>query len=147
LSEEDWRAAYDNLFQSVVECMRLMLPNMKSQQWGRILMLTSSAAREPIDGLTLSNSFRAGLLGLMKSASNECARDGITVNSILPGYIRTDRLRELGVAEDVLIKKIPAGRLGTPEELADVAAFLVSERAKYVTGQAIAVDGGVLRSI
>ena len=118
---------------------------MQEKQWGRVIVLTSTSAKEALPDMNISNAFRAGLLGLVKSLSNELAASGITVNALLPGYIETDRLRELGVRAEAVKHLIPAGRIGRPEELAAVAAFLASEQASYVSGQALAVDGGRLR--
>jgi 3-oxoacyl-[acyl-carrier protein] reductase len=104
-------------------------------------------AKEPLPGLILSNSIRAGLLGLSKSISSEVAGNGITVNVILPGYIETQRLRDLGLDLTSLGKGIPTGRVGQPRELGSLAAFLASKNAAYITGQVIAVDGGYTRGI
>jgi len=142
-----WEEGFDGLFLSAVEAIRAALPGMRERRWGRILLVTSLAAREPIPRLTVSNALRAGLLGLAKSLSREVAAEGITVNALLPGYTRTERLMELGVDEAKLCAQIPAGRIGNPEELGALAAFLASERAAYITGQAIACDGGAMHSI
>jgi 3-oxoacyl-[acyl-carrier protein] reductase len=120
---------------------------MMSRGFGRILVVTSSAAVEPLPALTLSNGLRAGLHGLVKSLSTEVAAAGVTVNAVMPGYLETDRMRQLGLPLEQLAKTIPARRLGQPAELAGLVAFLASERASYITGQAIAVDGGMLRGI
>jgi 3-oxoacyl-[acyl-carrier protein] reductase len=115
---------------------------MQTQRWGRILLITSLSAKEPLPLLTLSNSLRPGLVGLTNSLSKEVAADGVTVNAILPGYIDTERLADLGLDRHELCASIPAGRIGRPSELADLVVFLASQRAAYVTGQAIACDGG-----
>jgi 3-oxoacyl-[acyl-carrier protein] reductase len=120
---------------------------MQERKWGRILLVTSAAAREPMAGLTISNGLRAGLLGLTKSISNEVAGFGVTINALLPGYTRTERLIELNIPEEKITQHIPAGRLGEPEEFAALATFLASERAGYISGQMIAVDGGYLKGI
>lgn len=146
-SEEKWRAGFQGLWLSAVDAIQAALPAMKTQGWGRILAVTSVAAKEPQPGLLISNSLRAGLLGLVNTLSREVARDGITVNALLPGYTKTDRMAELGVDDASMGPKIPAGRLGDPAEFAALAAFLASGRASYITGQAIAVDGGLLQSI
>jgi len=146
LSLEDWEAGFRRLWMSAVESIREVLPSMREQKSGRILLLTSVSAKEPIQGLTLSNSYRAGLLGLMKSISREVAADGVTVNAVLPGYTKTERLSELGADEKSLCAQIPAKRLGHPEEVANLFLFLASSAAAYITGQAIACDGGYLHS-
>ncbi|MBM0106922.1 SDR family oxidoreductase [Steroidobacter sp. S1-65] len=147
MSSADWQKGFDNLWISTVESVRAVLPHMRQQQWGRILAITSIAAREPQPGLVISNSLRAGLLGLINSLSRDIAKDGITINALLPGYTATDRVKELGLDDATMGPKIPAGRMGRPEEFAALAAFLASDRASYITGQAIAVDGGFLNSI
>lgn len=147
LTLEDWQRGFEKLYLSAIESMREALPHMRAQKWGRILLSTSTAAKEPIAKLTVSNSLRAGLLGLMKTVSQEVAADGVTVNALLPGYTRTERLAELGVSEKELAKLIPAARLGRPEEYAALAAFLASEQASYITGQAIACDGGLIKGL
>ena len=147
LTPAQWQEGFQSLWLSATDSIRAALPGMRQRKWGRILLVTSAAAREPMAGLNISNGLRAGLLGLTKSISNEVARDGITINALLPGYTDTERLQELNIPTDKITSQIPAGRLGKPEELAALAAFLASEPAAYVTGQAIACDGGYLRSI
>ncbi len=140
-----WKEQYQNLVLSPVEIIRAALPAMQRRQWGRILLVTSITAREPIAGLTISNVLRTGLLGLVKSLSNEVASQNITVNALLPGYTKTQRLIDLHIDEEKICREIPAGRLGIPEEFAHLAAFLASEKAAYITGQMIACDGGYLK--
>lgn len=147
LSSAQWQAGFQGLFMSTLDAIRAALPTMRAHGFGRILLVTSVAAKEPIANLTVSNALRAGLLGLTNSLSREVAAHGVTVNALLPGYTRTERLVELGVTDEQLASQIPAGRLGQPEELADLTTFLASERAAYVTGQAIACDGGYLHGI
>lgn len=147
LSAEQWQAGFSGLWMSAVEAIRASLPGMQARRWGRILLVTSVAAKEPLAGLTVSNALRAGLLGLTKSLSREVAAEGITVNALMPGYTKTERLAELRIPEEQLTNQIPAGRLGRPEEFGALAAFLASDQAGYMTGQAIACDGGYLRSI
>lgn len=142
VSTAQWRDGFDGLWMSAIDSIQGVLPGMKARGWGRILLVTSVAAREPLPGLTISNGFRAGLLGLAKSLSNEVAGQGITVNCLLPGYTDTERLRDLKVSYDAIGATVPAGRVGKPEEFAALAAFLASERAAYITGQAVACDGG-----
>ena len=147
ITDEKWQEGFQSLWLAAVDAIRAALPAMRQQRWGRILLVTSTAAKEPIPGLTVSNGLRAGLLGLVKSLAPEVAEDGVTVNALLPGYTATERIAELGVPEETLAEHIPARRLGRPEELGALAAFLASERAGYVTGQAIAVDGGYVRGL
>lgn len=147
MTSAQWSASFDNLFLGAIESIRAALPAMRERRWGRIIALTSVAAKEPQPGLILSSSLRAGLLGLVNGLSREVAGAGITINALLPGYIKTDRLTELGLDEAAVSRTIPAGRLGTPAEFAAVAAFLASERAAYVNGQAIAVDGALMNGI
>ena len=146
LSLSDWQYGFEKLYLSAVESMMAVLPFMKSQKWGRILLSTSTTAKEPRTALVISSALRSGLLGLMKTVSNEVAADRITVNALMPGYIKTERLTELKLSEEELVQEIPTKRLGTAEEYAALAVFLASEQAAYVTGQAIACDGGLIRS-
>jgi 3-oxoacyl-[acyl-carrier protein] reductase len=130
---------------SVVESVQAALPAMRKQKYGRVLLVTSIAAKEPLPGLTTSNGLRAGLSGLVRSLVPEVAADGITLNLLLPGYTNTDRLKALNLSDDKVKAMVPAGRLGEPEELANLACYLASPLAGYITGQSIAVDGGVLK--
>lgn len=147
ITSNQWMQNFQGLWMSVVESIRTVLPYMKEQRWGRILLVTSVAAKEAMPLLTVSNGLRSGLLGLTKSISNEVASYGITINAVLPGYTRTERLQALGIAEDKIISQIPAGRLASPNEMADLMTFLASDRAAYITGQAIACDGGYMKGI
>ena len=156
---EEWRDAVDLLLLSTVHFARETLPRMQKNGWGRFITITSTTVKQPVDGLLLSNSIRSAVTGLGKTLASEYARYGITVNNVCPGYTATDRLSELSEAvaarnkvsvEDVVEgwkKQIPAGRLGTPEEFAAVVTFLASERAAYVNGTSIAIDGGIVRSL
>ena len=156
---EDWRSAVDQLLMSTVFFARETLPHMQKNKWGRLITITSSAVKQPVHGLLLSNSIRAAVTGLARTLANEYAADGITVNNVCPGYTRTARTDDLASTisartgskpEEVIAdwqREIPAGRLGTPQEFAAVVAFLASERASYVTGTSIAVDGGLVRSL
>jgi 3-oxoacyl-[acyl-carrier protein] reductase len=146
LTPQDWLQGHNRLWMSAVEAITAAIPIMKKQQFGRILLLTSIAAKEPIPHLTLSNSYRAGLLGFMKSISHELAKDSITANAILPGLIKTKRLDDLGSKEEQLLSQIPMHRFGKPDEIASLFVFLASRRADYITGQAISCDGGYLHS-
>ena len=147
LQDGAWREAFEGLWMSSVGAIQAALPGMRARRWGRIVVITSIAAREPVPKLMLSNSLRAGLHGLVNALSKEVAQDGITVNALMPGYTDTERLQELQLDLTKLATQIPARRLGRPEDLAAVAVFLASEPAGYVSGQAIAVDGGLLQSI
>ncbi|MEI8297364.1 MAG: SDR family oxidoreductase [Pseudomonadota bacterium] len=147
LDDSAWRRAFEGLWMSSVGAIRAALPGMRERRWGRILMVTSVAAKEPVPNLMLSNSLRAGLHGMINALAREVAADQVTVNALLPGYTLTERLQELHLNEADLAATIPAGRIGSPEEFAAVAAFLASGPASYVTGQALAIDGGLLQSI
>jgi len=147
VSATDWERDFQNLWLSTVDIIQASLPQMKKNQWGRILVVTSVAAKEPLPNMAVSNGLRAGLLGLMKSLSTEVASFGITVNCLLPGYTDTERLRELGISYDQISKSIPAGRIGSVEDFSKVSTFLCSHWANYLTGQMISIDGGVLRGI
>jgi 3-oxoacyl-[acyl-carrier protein] reductase len=147
-SLEDWKHLYNLLFLSAVDIIKLLLPGMKERGFGRILTITSVAVKQPADNLISSNAVRTSLLGLVKSLSNEVAAYGITVNNILPGYTSTNRLETLiekNPKVNEVKEAIPMKRFGTPEEFAAAAAFLVSERAGYITGQSLAVDGGWIK--
>jgi 3-oxoacyl-[acyl-carrier protein] reductase len=147
ISNDQWALDFQNLWMSVVDGFREALPLMKTQHFGRIVLVTSSAAKEPIPGLTTSNGFRAGLTGLAKSVATEYAASGITINTIQPGYINTRRIRENNWSEEKIRSLVPAGRIGEPEEIGHLVAFLCSDRASYITGQSIAVDGGKMKSL
>lgn len=158
-SAEAWSAAVRNNLDSVLELTRGVLPGMRERRFGRVVNVTSIAVKQPVDGLILSNSIRAAITGFARTLANEVAALGITVNNVMPGYTRTDRLVEL--AEHLARQRgttvaqataqweaeIPARRLGEPRELAALVAFLASDRASYITGQSIAVDGGWIRSL
>jgi len=150
-TREQWEAAHRELVVAPIEMIELVVPGMRERGFGRILSVSSSAAREPIAALLLSSAHRPGLLGAFKTLAQKLAGDGITLNTILTGRIATDRLKEnygsLENAEAAAKEQVPAGRLGTVEELAAVAAFLCSGPASYVTGEAIRVDGGMTASI
>ncbi|HSE81067.1 MAG TPA: SDR family oxidoreductase [Gaiellaceae bacterium] len=159
LTLEAWDRATALLLRSTVELTTAALPGMKECGWGRILAVTSVAVKQPVDNLILSNSLRAAVTGFAKTLSREVAANGITVNTILPGYTATERVTELNRAnaeregvqpEEIqarLEASIPLGRLAEPREFAALAAFLASERASYITGGAFAVDGGWLRGL
>ena len=158
-SAEVWREAIAQNFESVVNLVRAALPGMKGRRWGRIVNVTSISVKQPVEGLILSNAIRAGVTGFAKTISNEVGPYNVTVNNVLPGYTRTERLIHLAEAvserdgktiEQVYegwASEIPLGRLAEPPELGAVAAFLCSEQASYITGQSIAVDGGWIKGL
>lgn len=147
LSGDDWDAGYQGLWRSAIDAIHAVLPQMQERKCGRIIMCTSTSSKEPIPKLTVSNAYRAGLIGVMKTVSQEVAHHQITVNAIMPGYTKTKRLEEFKVPKDELISQIPARRLGTPEEFAALAVFLGSKQASYITGQTIGCDGGLIRGL
>jgi 3-oxoacyl-[acyl-carrier protein] reductase len=159
ISLDDWNAAVQLTLLSNVYFAREVLPRMQRNHWGRLLTLTSVSVKQPIDGLLLSNSLRAGVAGLAKTLANEFGAHGITVNNVCPGYTLTDRLEELveirardaGVSREQALKnmssQVPAGRLGQPNELAALVTFLASERASYINGTTITVDGGLVKGL
>ena len=154
-----WDEATRLLLSSVVELTRAVLPGMKERGWGRILNITSIAAKQPVAGLLLSNSLRAAVTGLARTLATEVAPFGVTVNNILPGYTRTERVEHLAQATAARegispaeatarwTAEIPMQRLGEPREFAALAAFLCSARASYITGSSVAVDGGWIRGL
>lgn len=148
---DDWEAAYRNLVLGPMALVERALPGMRERRFGRILSVSSSAIREPLPGLMLSNAHRSGLLAAFKTLAREVAADGVTLNSVLPGRIATDRIFDLAgsreAAEQAAAEQVPAGRLGTVEEIAAVAAFLCSMPAGYVTGTALLVDGGLTHAV
>jgi 3-oxoacyl-[acyl-carrier protein] reductase len=154
-----WQQAVDLTLRSAVEMTRGVLPGMRARRWGRVIHVTSLTVKQPIDGLMLSASIRAAVTGFSRTLANEVAAEGITVNTLLPGFMNTERVVELaeataareGVAVETVQSRtrdqIPMRRIGEPRELAALAAFLASERASYITGQSIAVDGGWIRGL
>ena len=155
-SAATWQRAVDQNLHSVLNLTRAFLPGMRARGWGRIVNITSIAVKQPVDGLILSNSIRAAVTGFARTLANEVAAQGITVNNVMPGYTRTERVVHLaervgggdparGYAQ--WESEIPMQRLGEPDELAALVAFLASERASYITGASIAVDGGWIRGL
>ncbi|MFZ0335862.1 MAG: SDR family oxidoreductase [Candidatus Acidiferrales bacterium] len=159
ISLEDWRNAFELTLMSAVYFAREVLPLMRQRHWGRLIAITSVSVKQPIDNLLLSNSLRAGVTGLMRTLANEFGPDGVTVNCVCPGYTLTERLDDLaeiqaktaGLSREKIFERlsaqVPLGRVGKPEELAAVVAFLASERASYVNACSIAVDGGYVKSL
>jgi 3-oxoacyl-[acyl-carrier protein] reductase len=159
IPREAWQEAVRTLLESTVDLCRAALPGMKQRRWGRILTVTSISVKQPVRSLMLSNSVRAAVAGFARTLADEAAPFGVTVNNLLPGWTRTERLEELAAAsaraqgttrEAVLAgweREVPMGRLGEPRELAALAAFLASERASYITGTSIAVDGGWIKGL
>jgi 3-oxoacyl-[acyl-carrier protein] reductase len=150
-SLEEWEAAFRSLVLATRVLVEGVLPGMRERGWGRIVNVGSSSIREPIPGLTLSNANRLAALGFLETLADEVAGDGITVNTVATGMFATERLADrhgsLEQAEAAAAERIPAKRLGRPEEYGDLVAFLSSERAAYLTGAVIPLDGGMLRSI
>lgn len=158
-TEEMLRRGWELTFMSAARMIRGILPGMRARRWGRIVAITSVSVFEPIPGLILSNAYRPALTGLLKTIATEVAAEGVTVNSVCPGYTDTERLEELAAAiagregksrEQVAAEwasSIPAGRLGRPEEVAAAVGFLASEAAAYITGVALPVDGGRLKGL
>jgi 3-oxoacyl-[acyl-carrier protein] reductase len=148
---EVWEEAYRSLVLAPLVLADAVLPGMRERKWGRIVNVGSSSVREPIPHLTLSNANRMAAIGLFKTLATEVASDGITVNTVATGRFATDRLAEnWGSWEEMEAKApegIPAGRLGQPEEFGDLVAFICSERAAYLTGAVVPLDGGMLRSV
>jgi 3-oxoacyl-[acyl-carrier protein] reductase len=156
---EAWQQAVELNLRSTVELVRPFLSGMRERRWGRILTITSIAVKQPVEGLILSNAVRAAVTGFARTLANEVAKDGITVNNLMPGYTRTDRVTSLNAAraaregttpEEVargIERQVPMGRYGEPREFAALAAFLASDRASYITAQSIAVDGGWIKAL
>ena len=145
----DWQAAANLNLMSTVAFAKETLPVMQKQRWGRFIAITSVAVKQPVEGLILSNSVRSAVSGLIKTLSNEYGPYGVLVNNVCPGYTATARLIELSQKMDgsEWARQTALGRVGTPEEFADVVVFLASERASYLTGVTIAVDGGLVKGV
>lgn len=157
LSDDQWLAGVESTLMNVVRLSRLVIPGMQQRQWGRIIHLTSLVAKQPIDELTISSTLRAGLSGLTKTMANQLGPDNITVNAVLMGHILTDRqqhladvrTKEQGITHEQYFERqaadIPLRRIGEPREVGEVVAFLASERASYVTGVSLQIDGGIIK--
>ena len=146
----DWDKAYNNLLVSTVDLVKGFLPGMKQQRWGRIISITSITVKQPVHNLILSNSVRVSVVGLMKTLANELGSYNVTVNNVVPGYTETERLKELNKKNssfESLKKEIPLGRIGKPEEFAAAVTFLASQRASYITGISLPVDGGWIKGM
>jgi 3-oxoacyl-[acyl-carrier protein] reductase len=158
LRPQDWMVAFQLNLMSVIQLCAEVIPHMQRNRWGRIINVTSISVKQPVDGLMLSNSIRSAVVGFAKTLSNEMAPYNILVNNVCPGYTRTERVEELsaamaekkGVRKDQVVagwqESIPMGRLGHPDEFAALVAFLASERASYITGTTIPIDGGAVKS-
>ena len=156
---EEWKRAVDLNFMSTVYFAHHVIPHMQKKKWGRIITLTSITTKQPVVDLVYSNAVRAAVVGLVKSLANEFGKDGILVNNVGPGYTATDRLKELAKARSTALGKpenevfegwaadAPLKRLGEPREVADAIVWLASERASYITGQTILVDGGLYKGL
>ena len=158
ITDADWQRAFDLTLMSAVRTTRAVLPAMRRQRWGRIVNISSYSVKQPIPDIMLSNSLRLGVAGWAKTLAGEVAADNVLINTVGPGWTRTDRVTQMLAAraaasqlsateaEAQIVRGVPIGRLGEPEEIADVVVFLASERASYVTGTLIPVDGGVVQS-
>ena len=146
-SHDQWRSAYELLLLGALALVEAVLPGMRERGWGRVLSLSSSVVREPSPVLVLSAAHRAGLLAALKTIARQVAPDGVTINTLLPGLIATDRVKELGADSPDRVAALPAGRLGTVEEFAAAGAFLCSQPAAYITATTLLVDGGAVRAV
>ena len=158
-SIEEWRKTVDLNLMSTIHFAREVIPHMQRARWGRIVTITSISVKQPVADLVLSNSVRAAVVGLVKSLANEFGKDGILVNNVAPGYTATDRLKQLAQARSAAQGKTekqisegwaadaPLKRLGEPREVADTIVWLASERASYITGQTVLVDGGLYKGL
>lgn len=148
---DDWDAGYRGVLRGMLAVVERVVPAMRTNRWGRIVALTSTSVKQPIDTLVLSNAFRTALVSALRSLAVDVARDGITVNCIATGRVDTDRLRTLYGNDDALraaaAAEVPIGRPATPQEFAPLVAFLCGQPASYVTGQTISIDGGLTRGI
>jgi 3-oxoacyl-[acyl-carrier protein] reductase len=158
-TDDDWYRAFALNLHSAVTLARAVIPHMQKQRWGRIITISSITVRQPQPDLVLSNAIRTGVMGLVRSLATDFGKDGILVNNVAPGYVATDRIKELTAKraaetgqtpeqiEKVWTKQIPLERLGRPEEIAETIVWLASERASFITGQTILVDGGMYKGL
>jgi len=158
LTDEEWQKAFNGTMMSAIRLSRLVLPDMKKRNWGRIINISSISVKTPVNGLFLSNSLRMGVLGWAKALSDEVAQNGVTVNTVCPGTTKTERIQEILKAqsessgkdrkeiEEAIAMNIPMKRIGDASDLSALIAFLASEKASYMTGLAIQVDGGSART-
>ena len=158
ISDADWQNAFNSTMMSAVRLSRAVIPNMKKNNWGRIINISSVSVKTPVNGLFLSNSLRMGVLGWAKALADELAMYGVTVNTVCPGYTKTERVEAIldsqsstsGKSKEDIEKaiadNIPMKRVGEPEDLAGLITFLASEKANYMTGLAVQVDGGSART-
>ena len=155
LDDDQWQEGFDVTMMSTVRLIRGVLPGMRERRWGRVLTVVSSSVRQPVDRLELSNALRPGIVGLFKSLAVTMGKDNVLFNCVAPGRIMTERFlagsRNAGMTEEAYAEKhratVPLGRIGRPDEIADVVAFLASERASYINGATVIVDGGMIRSL
>jgi 3-oxoacyl-[acyl-carrier protein] reductase len=159
LNDDDWYNAFNLTFMSAMRFIREVAPFMKRQRWGRIINITSMSVKQPIDNLILSNTIRLAVIGMSKTLALQWAKYGITINNIAPGPIYTERIKELSQAradrdgityEDALrawLEEVPMKRFGEPEEVAYLAAFLASDKAGFITGTTIQIDGGAIKFV
>ena len=155
LKDKEWQEGFDVTMMSTVRLVRGVLPGMRERRWGRVLTIVSSSVRQPVDRLELSNALRPGIVGLFKSLAVTMGKDNVLFNCVAPGRIMTERFlsgsKNAGMTEEAYAEKhrvtVPLGRIGRPDEIADVVAFLASERASYINGATVIVDGGMIRSL
>jgi 3-oxoacyl-[acyl-carrier protein] reductase len=147
----DWDAAYQALLRSILQLVEGVIPRMRERHWGRIVALTSTSVKQPIATLALSNMFRTALVSALKTLSSEVAKSGVTVNAIATGRIETARLRSLYGGDEAALQRagteVPIGRIAQPDEFAPLVAFLCGDPARYITGQTISVDGGLIAGL
>lgn len=147
IDDDTWRRAFELTFMTTIRLARAVLPGMAERGWGRAIVIGSGSMAAPIPNLATSSGIRPGLKGVVKLLAERYAKDGVTVNIAAPGYVRTERLLEVAQGLGELAAAIPAGRLGEPEELGALVAFLASEQARYITGQTVLLDGGRNRGL